>query len=65
MGKNQVSVSENKNLGSDTRTEIGPWFRFPIPKKVSVVDCFHLKKCMKKKVMEAKTVLLMGKSMPP
>ena len=21
-----------KDLGSDTNTEIGPWFRFPIPK---------------------------------
>jgi hypothetical protein len=21
-----------KNFGSDTNTEIGPWFRFPIPK---------------------------------
>ena len=29
MKKNKVSVSEKK-IGSDT--EIGPWFRFPIPK---------------------------------
>ena len=31
FGKN-VSVSEKKSFGSDTDTEIGPWFRFPIPK---------------------------------
>ena len=30
--KREVSVSEKKKNGSDTDTEIGPWFRFPIPK---------------------------------
>ena len=33
--KKKVSVLEKKNLGSDTNTggtEIGPWFRFSIPK---------------------------------
>ena len=29
--KLRVSVSEKK-IGSDTDTEIGPWFWFPIPK---------------------------------
>ena len=32
MRKSEVSVSEKKNFGSDTNTESGPWFRFPIPK---------------------------------
>ena len=31
MLKKKVSVSEKKNFGSDTNTEIQPWFRIPIP----------------------------------
>jgi hypothetical protein len=30
--KKNVSVSEKKFFGSDTDTETGHWFRFPIPK---------------------------------
>ena len=30
--KKKVLISEKKNLGYDTTTEIEPWFKFPIPK---------------------------------
>ena len=29
---NQQSFDFGKKISSDTKTEIGPWFRFPIPK---------------------------------
>ena len=38
MGKNKKNLEKKsfcfgqKNFGSKTVTEIGPWFRFPIPK---------------------------------
>ena len=37
VGKNEKNLNKKyrfpeKNFGSETETEIGPWFRFPIPK---------------------------------
>ena len=43
--KKKVSVSEKK-IGSNTDTEIGHWFRFPIPQPCSTVAMQRAKNAM-------------------